>query len=106
MSFGQFPSSRTNAYYVELKATLKEFALNLVCDAIEADMCLGHHNRWSRLLRGHGGRHRDRVQINGMMYQRISKRTLIEVYVDVAVSSNIYKVKLGKRFSKVLKGAR
>lgn len=36
---------RTDADHVELKATLEELALNLSCDAVEADVALGNHGR-------------------------------------------------------------
>lgn len=33
----------TDANHVELKAALEQFTLNLVCDAIKADMALGYY---------------------------------------------------------------
>ena len=36
-------SSRTNANDVELKTTFEELAFDLVSNAVEADMALGHH---------------------------------------------------------------
>ena len=35
--------ARTNTDHVELEAPFKKLALDLICDAVEADMALGHY---------------------------------------------------------------